>query len=173
MNNKPQLYNIGKQLLEQFQLKNNRFFFEFNDKNIESDESIKDFIVNNLNIPFQNDSIDIIYKQIPENGITYHIDDCILITKKYEPTYNKGRFIKISENKYLYFNNRFNKLPQKTIIFYLSTYGDDFTGGILRLCDDFEIKPKKYTGIVLDSREVHMVTQIKNGIRNIILVKIY
>ena len=66
MNNKPQLYNIGKQLLEQFQLKNNRILFEFNNKNIESIESIKDFIVNNLNIPFQNDSIDIIYKQIPE-----------------------------------------------------------------------------------------------------------
>lgn len=173
MSNISNLYNIGKQLLEQYDLKNNRIFFEFNDENIESDECIKDFIKNNLNIPFQNDSIDIIHKQILENGIGYHIDDCILITKKSEPFYNKERFIKITENKYLYFNNRFNKLPQKTIIFYLSTYDKDFTGGILRLCDDVEIKPTKYTGIVMDSREVHMVTPIKNGIRNIILVKLY
>jgi hypothetical protein len=173
MSNKPQLYNIGKQLLQDYDLKTSRIFFEFNDKNIESDESIKNFIVNKLNILFDNNFIDIIRKQIPENGIGYHIDDCILTTKKSEPVYNKDKYIKISENKYLYFNNRFNKIPQKTIIFYMSTYKEDFDGGILRLCDDIEIIPKKYTGIVMDSREVHMVTPIKSGIRKIILVKIY
>jgi hypothetical protein len=167
------LFNIGKQLIEQFQLKHNRIFFEFTDNDITSNESIKEFIKNKLNISFEEDLIDIIRKQIPENGINYHIDDCVLITKKTQPTYNKERYIQISENKYLYFNNRFNKIPQKTIIFYMSTYGEDFTGGILRLCDHIEIKPKKYTGIVIDSREVHMVTQIKSGTRNIILVKIY
>jgi hypothetical protein len=172
-NKNPLLYNIGKQLLKDYDLKTCRIFFEFTNNDIKSNEFIKKFIKDKLNISFEEDLIDIIRKQIPENGINYHIDDCVLITKKTQPTYNKERYIQISENKYLYFNNRFNKIPQKTIIFYMSTYGEDFTGGILRLCDDFEFKPKKYTGIVLDSREVHMVTQIISGTRNIILVKIY
>jgi len=208
MPNKPNLEIIGKELLEKYNLKDYRQYFTFDfdinfdinfdnldnldnpdnlDNLIKSNIVIKNFIRTKLNISFHDDYIDIIHKKIPEIGLNWHIDDCVIVTKKSvrknklninnlffsEPKYNKERYIKITENKYLYYNNKFNKLPIKTIIFYSSTYGEDFTGGILKLCDDTEIKPQKYTGIVLDSREAHMVTPVKSGNRFVTLVKIY
>ena len=178
LDNIPNLYKIGKDLLDKYNLKQYRQYFKF-DFNIDfnnqenTNKLIKHFVSSKLNIDFNDNYIDIIYKQIPEKGLNWHIDDCQIITKKYEPIYNKNRYIQICENKYLYFHNRFDKLPQKTIIFYSSTYEEDFDGGILKLCDDTEIKPKKNTGFVLDSREVHMVTPIKSGIRKVTVIKIY
>lgn len=178
MSNKSELEIIGKNLLNDFHLENYRktfkydFEIDFNDPE-KSNENIKRFIKNKLNINFDSNYIDIIHKQIPETGLKYHIDDCVVVTKKSEPSYNKHRYIKISDNKYLYFNNRFNKLPTKTIIFYSSTFGIDFEGGILKLCDNTEIKPQKGSGLVFDSREVHMVTPIKSGIRQVSVVKLY
>ncbi len=170
--------NLGKTLLNDFHLANYRktfnydFVIDFNDPD-KSNDNIKNFIKFNLNIDFDSNYIDIIHKQIPEIGLKYHIDDCVLVSKKSEPEYNKERYIKISDNKYLYFNNRFNKLPTKTIIFYSSTFEIDFEGGILKLCDSTEIKPQKGFGLVFDSREVHMVTPIKSGIRKVSIVKLY
>ena len=170
--------NLGKNLLNDFHLENNRktfnydFVIDFNDPD-KTNDNIKNFIRSKLNIDFDSNYIDIIHKQIPETGLKYHIDDCVVVSKKTEPEYNKERYIKITDNKYLYFNNRFNKLPTKTIIFYSSTHGIDFEGGILKLCDSTEIIPKKGSGLVFDSREVHMVTPVKSGLRKVTVVKLY
>ena len=172
------LENIGKNLLQEYNLQQYRQTFEYDfeigfNKPDETNKNIKIFIRTKLNINFDENYFDIIHKQIPETGLKYHIDDCVLVSKKSEPEYNKERYIKISDNKYLYFNNRFNKLPTKTIIFYSSTYKIDFEGGILKLCDNTEIIPHKNHGLIFDSREVHMVTPVKSGLRKVSIVKLY
>jgi hypothetical protein len=193
MPNEPNLKIIGKALLNKYKLEQYRKYFAFdfdinfdnfdnfdnsNDPNKlnKTNDIIKNFIRTNLNIDFDQNYIDIIHKKIADDGLNWHIDDCVIVTKKSvrkdddikdddindndindndikdddindndikdddiklsflsvknklninnlffsEPNYNKERYIKISENKYLYFNNRFNKLPNKTIIFYSS-----------------------------------------------------
>ncbi len=172
------LEEIGKEIIIKYSLQKYRrtFIFDFRDNydNIEElNTTIQDYIRNILEINFDKNFIEIIHKEIPENGLGWHIDDCQIINKKQEPQHNKERYIKISEQKYLYYNNKYNRLPKQTIIFYHSTYGEDFTGGILRFADNSEILPKKNNGIIFDSREVHMVTNVKSGIRKISLVKLY
>jgi hypothetical protein len=167
------LYTIGKNLLTQYQLDKKRIEFEydFEINNDESDDKIREFITTKFNI--SNEQIKnmiIIHKTINENGLKWHIDDCQIIKRASPPTTNIDKFIKIDENKYLYFNTP--KLPIFTILFYSSTYNEDFTGGILNFVDK-EIFPKKGNGILFDSREVHMVTPVKSGIRKVTLVKIY
>jgi hypothetical protein len=108
---------------------------------------------------------EIIHKQIDNVGLKYHIDDCIIVTKNTIPKYNNSRYIHISGNKYLYFNNIFNRLPKKTILFYQSSWNIDFTGGILRFADLTEIKPKINTGIVFDSREVPYLFNLKVNLK--------
>ena len=190
MPNEPNLKIIGKELLNKYKLEQYKKYFTFdfdinfdnfdnfdnsNDPNKlnKTNKIIKKFIRTNLNIDFDENYIDIIHKKIADDGLNWHIDDCVIVTKKSEPIYNKERYIKISDSKYLYFHNRFNRLPTKTIIFYSSTHGIDFDGGILKFADDTEIKPEKYTGLIFDSREAHCVTPIKSGNRYVSLVKIY
>lgn len=173
--NTPLLYKIGTDLNTKYNLNKYRhkftFDFEINDSG--SNEIIKEFIRTKLNISNEKlSSCIIIHKTINEDGLKWHIDDCQIVTRKTDPIYDVEKFIKIDSNKYLFFNTPSNKLPYKTILFYLSTYGVDFEGGILRLVDD-EIIPSKGEGIMFDSREVHMVTPVKSGIRKICLVKIY
>jgi hypothetical protein len=173
--NTPLLYKIGTDLNTTYNLSQHRqkFTFDFEINDSDSNETIKEFILSNLNIPAEKlSSCQIIHKTINENGLKWHIDDCQIVTRKEPPIYDVEKFIKIDSNKYLFFKTPSNKLPSKTILFYLSTYGVDFEGGILRLIDD-EIIPKKGEGIMFDSREVHMVTPVKSGIRKICLVKIY
>jgi len=166
--NQPLLYEYGKQILTELKLDNKRKIFYFDQIDINSDDSIKYFIQTTLNIISQD--IEIMHKTIPDNGLGWHVDNCQLVITKNTLQHDKDKYIKIKENKYLYYKNR---LPSITIIFYLSTYKKDFDGGLLRFCDDVEIKPQLGLGIKFDSREVHMVTPIKNGIRKVILCKIY
>ena len=178
MSKQPILYKIGKQLLENYNLhkyrQNFTFDFEIDFDNIDiTNKYIKHFIKSKLKIDFDDNFIEIIHKQILEDGLNWHIDDCQIVTQKANPIYNKERYIKILDNKYLYFHNRFNRLPAKTILFYSSSFAIDFDGGILKLCDDIEIIPIKGNGIVFDSREAHMVTPIKSGIRKVSVIKIY
>jgi hypothetical protein len=170
---KPILYEIGKELIKKYNLKDFRvvFSYDFDLKNI---EMMNYFLINTLNIlPESIDNIEIIHKTINEKGLKYHIDDCQIIKKKSEPEYRKEQFIKIAKNKYLYFNTSNGKLPKKTILFYSSTYNVDFTGGVLHFSDDYVFYPKKNIGIMFDSREVHMVTPVTSGIRPVTVVKIY
>jgi len=173
--NLPLLYKIGKDLNEKYQFNKYRqnFTFDFDIDGTESDEIIRNFLCSNLDISAEkaSDAI-IIHKTINEDGLKWHIDDCQIITRKEPPLYDLEKFIPIGIGKYLFFKTPSSKLPFKTIIFYSSTYGVDFEGGILRMVDE-EIFPKKGEGIMFDSREVHMVTPVKSGIRKITLVKLY
>jgi hypothetical protein len=173
--NLPLLYKIGMDLNEKYHFNQHRqnFTFDFDINGHDSNETIRNYLCANLNIPPEkaSDAI-IIHKTINEDGLKWHIDDCQIVTRKESPIYDADKFIPIGVGKYLFFKTPSSKLPYKTIIFYSSTYGVDFEGGILRMVDK-EIYPKKGNGIMFDSREVHMVTPVKSGIRKITLVKIY
>jgi hypothetical protein len=120
-----------------------------------------------------------VHKTIPKLGLKWHIDDCVINNRKEPPTYNLEQYILLSANpaeskyRYLYFNTPTKRLPRYTLLFYSSTYGEDFTGGKLCLSDGVEILPVKGHGFLLDSREVHMVTPVKTGERRVSVVKIY
>lgn len=167
MSNISQLYLFGKELINKYDLIKMRKEFQFILDDIKDDYTIINFIKTNLLL--NNYDYEIIRKQTPDNGLNWHLDDAQVITTNKEPEINKDRYIKLSDKKYIYRN----KVPIYTIIFYLSTYKKDFNGGILRFCDDKEIKSQSNHGIIFDSREIHMVTHIKSGIRNVIVCKCY
>jgi hypothetical protein len=171
----PLLYKIGKDLNEKhhFEQFRQNFTFDFDIDGSDSDQIIKKFLCFNLNIsPDKVSDAIIVHKTIGNDGLKWHIDDCQIVTRKEPPVYDVEKFIPIGEGKYLFFKTPSSKLPYRTILFYSSTYGVDFEGGILRLVDK-EIYPSKGNGIMFDSREVHMVTPVKSGIRKITLVKLY
>ena len=56
------------------------------------------------------------HKQIDMPGLKFHIDDCVIVTKKFEPIYNSERFIKLTENKYLYFHKDKNIKKKKITV---------------------------------------------------------
>ena len=173
--NIPILYKIGKALNKKYQFNQYRqnFTFDFDINGSDSDQVIRNFLCSNLNISTEKASeAVIIHKTINEDGLKWHIDDCQIVTRKEPPIYDVEKFIQIDEKKYLFFKTPSSKLPYRTILFYSSTYGIDFEGGILRLVDK-EIFPSKGNGIMFDSREAHMVTPVKSGIRKITLVKLY
>lgn len=172
----PKILDVGIGLFEKYDLKQYRrpFSFNFSDEVDWLEAKIKHFMKNDLGITDEQiDRSIIIKKTIEKPGLKWHIDDCQFITRKTAPEYDTEKFIQINGNRYLYFSTKFNKLPDKTILFYTSTIGKDFDGGILRLCDGTEIHPVKGTGFMFDSREVHMVTPVKWGTRGVILVKLY
>ena len=94
-------------------------------------------------------------KFVADDSLKFHIDDCQLVKLKAPPTYNVDQYVHLEDNKYLYFNNKYKVLPRFTAIFYSSTYGIDFDGGILTLADDTQIVPKSGTGVIIDSRGSH------------------
>ena len=185
MNNEPLLLRYGKQfLLDNPNIVSLRKQFTYDididaDNPIVSNARILEFI--HLTFPeieFKNEHTQIIYKSIPEKGLNWHIDDCQIVFLNHMPSYNRECYKVIStENrkKYLYFNPRTpSKAPSRyTLLFYCSTQGIDFEGGELCLADGMKIIPVKGEGVLMDSREVHMVTPIKSGLRKIVLVKIY
>lgn len=127
------------------------------------------------------DNIVIIHKNIPEKGLNWHIDDCQLVTMKAPPKYNIDCYLKLADyipdsgNKYLYFNpdTPTGRPARYTILFYSSSYGHDFDGGLLYLADGMKITPMKGHGFMVDTREAHMVTPITRGTRKVSVVKIY
>jgi hypothetical protein len=185
--NVPLILTFGKKILELFpEIKSSRKMFEYNfninhfENPDESNENIRLFLVRNLGFT-EEQSINaiIIHKNIKPVGLTWHIDDCQLVKYKKDkkPVYNLDQYILLDTDGeklvYLYFNTPTKKLPKFTILFYSSTYGIDFDGGILTLADGTQIKSKKNYGFIVDSREAHMVTRITKGIRNVSVVKIY
>ena len=130
-------------------------------------------------IDFNTDDIVIVHKTLPDIGLKWHIDDCQINNRKEPPTYNLEQYILLEQDleknkyKYLYFNTPTKRLPRFTLLFYSSTYDTDFTGGILCLSDGTQVLPKANQGFMLDSREVHMVTPVKSGVRKVSVVKIY
>ena len=128
---------------------------------------------------FDQERVVIVHKTIPQPGLKWHIDDCVINNRKEPPSYNLEQYILLEANpaeskyRYLYFNTPTKRLPRFTILFYSSTYGEDFTGGKLCLSDGVEILPRRGWGFIMDSREVHMVTPVKSGTRQVSVVKIY
>ena len=174
--NIPRLKRYGKQLLGNVELnlapKRRSFVFDFEP----TAENIVSFI---RGMGYDFTDIDIIDKTWAFSdtktkiGLKDHVDDCQLVHRKEPPSYNGELYMRLDDDYYLYFNNKFRKLPLMTFIFYMSTYGTDFNGGILRLADDTEIFAQAGHGFVIDSKEVHMVTPITKGTRRSIVVKIY
>ncbi len=106
-------------------------------------------------------------------GLGWHIDDCQLVSKKTPPSFNPERFIHLYEDQWLYISNPRARIPRWTMILYLSTEGRDFEGGRFRLADGREYRPVAGLGLLIDSREVHMVSPVKSGTRKSIIIKIY
>ena len=123
--------------------------------------------------PEQIANVVIVHKTIEKPGLKWHIDDCQLVNFKIAPTYNLEQYIYLEGTKYLYFNTPTKTLPKFTILFYSSTYKEDFDGGLLILADGTQIIPQKQHGILMDSREAHMVSPVSRGTRNVSVVKIY
>ena len=164
--NTPKLQLYGLEMLDKFDLRSARK--EFNYDFELSDENIKTFVKELLHQ--ECDDIVIVRKELPRVGLKFHIDDCQLITMKKPPTYNLDCYIHLEDSKYLFFQK---KIPKYTILFYNSTFGVEFDGGILGLADDVRIKPVKGLGVLLDSREAHMVTPVTRGVRATTVVKVY
>lgn len=183
--NIPAILTWGKKIQEDLNLSAIRreFTFPFDMNPDTPRETIIDFIrsqSHHLGIgDFDAEHVAIIHKTISQPGLKWHIDDCIVNNRKEPPTYNQELYILLEANpaeskyRYLYFNTPTKRLPRYTLLFYSSTYIEDFTGGKLCLSDGFEIFPIKGHGFLLDSREVHMVTPIHTGERRVSVVKIY
>lgn len=180
--NIPLIKKYGIQLLQRYNLESVRKTFTFNfiinhEANPESaNNDIIQFIKANFIhdiTPEQIANIAIIHKSINQDGLGWHIDDCQIVKQQEPPIRNANQFIHLEGKKYLHFNTPTKTLPTFTILFYSSTYKEDFDGGLLRLADDTEIIPQKQHGILIDSREAHMVLPISRGTRNVSVVKIY
>lgn len=92
-----------------------------------------------------------------------HIDD-VSIYKN-----SKGHQIKYDKPKYTLYSK---KAPIYTMILYMSDSEIDFKGGEFCFIDE-EIKPRKGLGIFFESKEVHEVKEIKEGIRKCKVIKFY
>jgi hypothetical protein len=178
--NEPLLLKYGKTILTTYNLQQARkeFTFDFDIYStgdpIESNAEIITFLETSLGFTReQAQNAVIIHKNIGEKGLKWHIDNCQLVNFKTAPTYNLEQYIHLEGTKYLYFNTDYKKLPKYTILFYSSTYGKDFMGGMLTLADGVKIRPEKQKGIMMDSREAHMVTPVTSGTRYVTVVKIY
>jgi hypothetical protein len=179
-NNKSAIQKYGEMLLEKYNLVDTRqeFVYDFtidhlNDPST-ADGNIRRFLETYFLFTLEQVSrAVIVHKTIEKPGLKWHIDDCQLVNFKIAPTYNLEQYIHLKDTKYLYFNTPTKTLPKYTILFYSSTYKEDFDGGLLTLADGTQVIPKKQTGILLDSREAHMVTPVSRGIRNVSVVKIY
>ena len=179
--NEPAVLKYGRKMLEDYNLAVARK--EFNSgiivdqtNAIASNPAIMEYIRTLIPHALLDDPethVAIIHKSIEKPGLCWHIDDCQITKRKTPPEYNTECYILLEDNKYLYFNTPNKKLPKYTLLFYSSTYGEDFTGGLLVLADNTTIKPRAGWGYMLDSREAHMVTPILSGHRYVTVVKIY
>jgi len=185
--NVPIILTYGRKILQMFpEIPSYRKHFQYDfyiphsDNPDSSNDNIKTFLKKNLG--FAQEQVEnciIVHKNLKPEGLSWHIDDCQLVKFKKDkiPVYNLDQYILLENTGekcvYLYFNTPTKKLPKFTILFYSSTHGVDFEGGILTLADKTEIIPKRNNGFVVDSREAHMVTRITKGIRNVSVVKIY
>jgi len=163
------LKNFGIEMINKYELKNKRIIFNFETSNY---IDICEKIINKKIIKYK--MINRVFNNNTNlKELKYHIDDCQLVTLKQTPIFNQNKYIKITSNKYLFINNEMNQIPLFTVIFYLSDYNIDFSGGIFIFADGTKIYPQKNLGILFDGREVHMVTPITHGSRKSTIIKIY
>jgi hypothetical protein len=186
--NYPKLQIIGQELITNFGLIGFRRKFQFDAGIIgnSSDQEIGVFVLGKLSEfgitkKSQDSSVDmeIIHREFAafsgKDGLCWHIDDCQLVTKTTPPNYSQERFIHLFDDRWLYISGARSRIPRWTMILYLSTegIGQDFVGGRLRLADGTEYRAEAGLGLLIDSREVHMVTPVRSGKRKSIVIKIY
>ena len=188
--NEPKLLIAGRELLTKLDLASSRREFWFDAGIIRDlgDIEINQFSLGKLQewglVPesrqIQDFAVEIVHRVfgdaesgINKIGLGWHIDDCQLVSKKIRPRYNPERFIHLYDDWWLYISGARSKIPRWTMILYLSTEGRDFEGGRFRLADGREWRAIAGLGLLIDSREVHMVTPVKSGIRESIIIKIY
>ena len=195
--NYPRLQLLGQELITKFGLARTRREFRFESSIISTfgDLEISAFVnakIQELGIPAKIQELgitgnpqdlamemEIIRREFAadgeKTGLGWHIDDCQLVSKKTPPTYSLERFIYLFDDWWLYISGARLRIPRWTMILYLSTEGStkDFIGGRLRLADGTEYRPVAGLGILIDSREVHMVTPVNSGKRKSIVIKIY
>lgn len=161
---KLQIY--GQNLLNDNELiKNNRKIGIIDNYTKLDEDIIKNLNLLNLN----NFDYKIIKKENYEGFfMKWHVDDAQII--KHNKDNNYIDQIKINDKQFLHYN----KLkPSYSLIIYESDFGIDFKGGSFEFSDGTLIFPKKGMYVFFDSREVHRVNKITNGIRKNYLIKFY
>jgi len=195
--NMPRLQLLGQELITTFGLAKFRREFRFDTRIIQasSDPEICEFVntkLAELGIPAKLQELgisgnpqvsaadmEIIRREFSadgnKTGLGWHIDDCQLVVKSTPPEYSTERFIHLFDDRWLYISGARARIPRWTMILYLSTEGPthDFTGGLLRLADGTKYRPEAGLGLLIDSREVHMVSPVRRGQRKSIIIKIY
>jgi len=99
--NVPAIYTWGKRIQEELNLSAVRrnFTFSFPMNPDTSREIIIDFIHTSLGITdFDPAHIAIIHKSIPQTGLKWHIDDCVINNRKEPPSYNQEQYILLESN---------------------------------------------------------------------------
>ena len=160
------LLEYGKQFLSE--CKNFRHYFVL----ANNDYTIENIILQleaHTNINLRDYKYKIVEK---ENTIGFnmqwHLDDIAPIKTKHNLDSDLGGIV--IANKYRLYHK--DQLPVYSAVIYLSEHEEDFTGGEFEFLDQ-QIIPKKNWILFFDSREVHRVLPIKNGIRKNILIKFY
>jgi hypothetical protein len=175
------LYKIGIEWLQKYNLSNQRLYLNLSKKILLSElenSDNKQMIELSLNIINQITNINIsdynISSNVKENKEGYymgwHRDDCFVRRNK-KGVCLRENDISLSEKNNIILTH-INQLPRWTILIYLSEYDVDYKGGKLLMVDT-EYCPKKYDLIMFNSMEVHSVEMIKWGSRKNILLKLY
>ena len=160
------LQKYGQNLLNDNEIiKNNRKIGIIDNYTKLDEDIIKNLNLLNLN----NFDYKIIKKENYEGFfMKWHVDDAQII--KHNKDNNYIDQIKINDKQFLHYN----KLkPSYSLIIYESDFGIDFKGGSFEFSDGTLIFPKKGMYVFFDSREVHRVNKITNGIRKNYLIKFY
>ena len=142
-------------------------------ENKDSQNYVSDLInLQELQLPIllENYSIKIVEKEHgPGFFMKWHMDDGQVI-KHNKNTLPRPSQLIVNEKKAIHFQET---PPKYSLIYYLSSYGEDFEGGLFEFCDGRIIKPEKNKYIFFDSRYIHRVHPVKSGIRKNILIKFY
>lgn len=168
------IYQHGVKLLEENpDIKKQRVFFNFDIDALGSldltNENITNPFISQLimrnNLPIDHTyKIKTFFKLCSDGkGMGWHQDDVAVYknSKKYLTDENQSRFQLFS-----------NETPKYSMVFYLNTYGIDFVGGEFCFVD-LKIKPNQGMGIFFDSREVHKITEVTEGLRKSCVIKFY
>jgi 2OG-Fe(II) oxygenase superfamily len=167
------ILNLGKKRANEINIRSLRHYFNLGKiedalKKKDIKEIAKELMKDKYNIDLTNFRSEIIER---DNKIgfylNWHIDDCSI--HKHKTTENKTNN-EILNDKYGLYHEKL--LPKYTMIIYLTSIDQDFTGGEFEFVDQL-IKPKKYDVIFFDSGEVHRVRRLRSGERKNILIKFY
>ena len=101
-------------------------------------------------------------------SMKWHLDDAQIISHRKNTEISDQEFI--SKKKSIHYKNQ---PPEYSMILYESTHDLDFKGGTLEFCDGFKVYPEKNMYVFFDSRLVHMVHKISDGVRVNYLIKFY